>query len=361
MTKLPNYLVPQEGNKTILEKSEQDLFHAHQVAMGCARTLIVQPSFSISLLDTLPEDQALAAQHASTFKGGWGFGVTNTFISGLTSICEFTIAICKSGLKPIASKLDAKDPSSDGYAGELSSFRTYISTIISTCCDIDADSGSTLLRMKEMHDKLAELSGDIENDETRLHAAIKAIKNSDEIEVLETKQRSLQKQLADVNAEIAKGATTTIASDIEFGFKFGSAFLDGVTTGAVINSALSVVGEVDAIKQFDEKTKALRDKQTELGKKISNLAKMIAEDKAELMELTLVTAQIGEFDTRIKDILAFTGSIVDQMTAWQKQLELFSDYSRPLQPNFYSDQVSAGITYWSTLKKQLIRYSKIMA
>lgn len=361
MTDLSNYLVPEEGGSPVLDTSMSDLFNAHNVAVGSATTLILQPPFTNSLLTTLPEDQALAAEHATIYQNGWGFGVANTFISGLASISEFVLSLSNEGLKTTASSLDSMDPTDTGYAEKLVDFRAMISAMISTCCDIDADSGSTLLRMQQMHDSLAALSGDIDDDDTRIHTAITEVKNEDTINKLEAQQRSLQDQLADINSQIAEGASTTIGSDIEFGFKFSSEFLEGATPSAVAGAALSVVGEAEEIEQFNEQNKALSDQQAELGQQISDLATTIAEDQTDSMTLTLTAAQIGIFNTQIQGILADTGGIIDQMTDWEKALALFSDYSSPPSANFYTNQVTACITYWTDLQTQLNHYSNIIA
>ncbi|MGZ5044907.1 MAG: hypothetical protein ACXV8P_08950 [Methylobacter sp.] len=363
MTDQLNYLVPEEGGSPVLDASALNLFNAHNVAIGSAITLISQPPFTNNLLTTLPEDQALAAEHATTYRNGWGFGVTNTFISGLTSISEFVLTLSNGELKATANSLDNMNPTAVGYAEKLADFRALVSAMISTCCDIDADSGSILLRMKQMHDKLDNFSDLIDDDDTRIHTAITEVKNSETIIKLEAQQRSLQDQFADVNSQIAKGASTTIGQDIAFGFEFSSEFIEGVTPGAVAGAALGVVGEADAIQQFEDKTKELSDQQSQLGQQISDLATTIAEDQADALTLTLtlIAAQTGVFNTQIKDILADTGGIVDQMTAWENSLALLSDYSRPPSANFYTNQVTAGIAYWSDLKAQLTRYSNIMA
>jgi len=361
MSNVPNYLVPMEGGSPVLDVSALDLFNAHNVAVGSAITLILQPPFTNNLLTTLPEDQALASEHATIYQNGWGFGVTTTFISGLTSISEFVLALSNGGLKTTANSLDAMDPTDTGYAEALANFRAMIAAMISTCCDIDADSGSTLLRMKEIRDKLVALSGDIDNDDTRIHTAITEVGNAEVINKLETQQRSLQDQLAEVNGQIAKGASTTISKDIAFGFEFGSEFLEGVTTGAVAGAALAVVGEAEAIQKFNEQTKELSNQQADLGQQISNLVTTIAENQTDMMTLTLTAAQIGVFNTQIEGVLADTGGIIDQMMGWKNTLALLSEYSNPSTDNFYTNQVTAGITYWSDLQSQLIHYSNIMA
>jgi hypothetical protein len=357
-----SYLIPQEGMSPVLDVATRNLFNAHNVALGSALTLVLQPPFSNDLLVTLPEDQALAAQHATIFKNGWGFGVANAFITGLTTISTFVLALTTGELGAIAAALDGMSPSSPGYADKLKEFRQLIASISAACCDSDPDSGSLLLEMNQMIVNLTDLSGQIDDDDTRMRTAITEVKKAALISQLEAQQRALQEQLASVNGKIAEGASTTIASDIEFGFSFATEFADdGITPGAIGGAALSIAGEADAIKQFQEQTQALSDQQTQLNHQIFELANTLDQDRADAMTLTLTAAQIGVFNAQIKGILADISSLVSQMSDWGKALALLSEFSTPPGPRFYSDQVTAGTTYWRSLKATLDRYQRIMA
>jgi hypothetical protein len=331
------------------------------VAVGSAETLILQPPFTNLLLPTLPEDQALAAQHAQTFKAGWGFGVVSAFVSGLQSISHFVTVLINSALVNVADRLDKLDPQSADYPQALADFRALLAAIVSTCCDADEDSGSTLLQMKKLLDKLTLLSVNVADDDTRLQTAITEVKNSGTIEKLEAQQQQLQDQFAAVNGEIAKGASTTIASDLAFGFQFGSAFLEGVTTGAVVGATLSVVGEVDAIQQFAQQQKELSAQQDSLTQQISDLANTIAEDKTDAMTLTLTAAQVAVFDAQVQSVIAVAGGIVDQMIGWGTQLNDLAAFSSPPVKGFYASQVASGSAFWSALHAQLTRYANIMS
>jgi gas vesicle protein len=357
---MQNLLIPQESSKAVLDLYCSNLLSAHQVATGCADTLILQPPFTNSLLVTLPEDQALAAQHASSFKSAGGFGFANACFSGMISISATIIAFLN-GLVDTAVDLDNEVPASPEFNQSLNNFRSIIVGMINTCTDINPDSGSILYELTQLNVTLVNLSNEIQDDNTRLSTAIAEVKNNAVITTLEAQQRVLQTQFADVNDEIAKGATTTIASDIAFGFSFAKEFLDGVSTGAVAGAVLDVVGEADAIKEFNKQVQELKDKQADLGDQISALATTIAIDKTESMTLTLTAAQIGEFYNRVSVIVSIATSLVSQMASWKSQLLLLCDYTNPPEDNYYAKQVSAGLNYWIDLNESLVRYSAIMA
>ncbi len=134
-----------------------------------------------------------------------------------------------------------------------------------------------------------------------------------------------------------------------------------MTPGAVGGAVLSIVGEAAAISQFNEQTKALADKQIELGNRIFDLANTIAEDKADAMTLTLTATQIGGFNDQIKNLLASIESVLEQMTDWKNDLALLSDFSQPPRAQFYTDQVTNGTAYWLKFQSQLMRYVNILS
>jgi len=362
MTSITLYLVPQEGTKSVLEPSAAALLNAHNMAFGSAVTLVLQPSFSNGLLVTLPEDQALAVRHATIFKNGWGLGVVSTAFTELSAISSFLLTLYRGELQTLAHALDTQSPTSAGYAVLRKDFQQLLGSVINACCALDPDADSFLRNMQRLRENLAQLSAQIDDDYTRLHTAIAEVKNAGTITALEAQQKSLQDQLAAVNGQISDGATSTISSDIKFGFSFATPFKDaGITPRATAGALLAVVGEADAIKQFNEQVQALTDKQTELSEAIFNLANTIAQDQADAMTLTLTAAQIAVFNTQIKTLLANLGSVIELLADWKSDLALLCDLPVPPSPQFYTQQVTAGAAYWQAFSEQLARYSSILA
>jgi hypothetical protein len=129
----------------------------------------------------------------------------------------------------------------------------------------------------------------------------------------------------------------------------------------VVGATLSVVGEVDAVKQFEAQQKALSDQQASLTQQISDLADTIAEDKTDAMTLTLTAAQVAVFDAQIETITGIAGGIVDQMIGWGSQLDDLAAFTSPPVAGFYASQIASGNTFWSALHTQLTRYVQIMS
>jgi hypothetical protein len=356
-----NYLVPQDSSSTVLDSDVDSLFNAYNTAFASANTIALQPAFSTKLLATLPEDQALAATHATTFITGWGFGVANTFLSGLNSLASFVSTLLRTGLAPTAASLDQLLPNSAEFQSTLASFRSYLSSIIAMCCQVDPNSQSILLNMQSIHDKLAELALQIGDDRTKLDTAVQEVKSDGTIQALLKQQQTLQQKFAEVNSQLAKGATTTIAQDIAFGFSFAKEFLDGINPGAIAGSALELAGEVEAIEQFNEENKQLLEQQAELGAQIVALVKNIAQDQEDQLELTLVAAQVDIFATQIQNLLAYMGSVLSQLKGWANPVNLLASYTTPPSAGFYTAQVAAGQAFWSGLFTETARYQSILA
>lgn len=360
MSSFEDYLVPKEASVSILLQDCQELLTAHQVALGCADALILQARFTNNLLTTLPEDQALAARNALTFKSGDGYGFASSSFTSLKSI-SITVINLLEGLIGTAVDLDNDTPNSSSFNQSLVDFRTAVQTLIETCTNASPDSDSVLAHSNGIHANLGSLMNRIQQDYTRISTAVKEVEEVDAIGTLHANQLRLQSELADVNSEIAKGAATTIPAAFNFGFEFGKQVQEDSTKGMIAGMAMTVVGGVEEVSEFNEKVQALYDKQKDIGDKIFALGLTIAEDKDELATLTLIAAQISEFYNRIKIINALTGSINTQMSDWKNQLRLLSDHDAPPRKNFYAQQVSNGIKFWNNLHDELERYLRIMA
>jgi cell fate (sporulation/competence/biofilm development) regulator YlbF (YheA/YmcA/DUF963 family) len=354
------YLTP-HGGGAVVASLVDDLFHAHHTASASANTLLLQPVFSTDLLHTLPEDQALAKGHAQTFVDGWGFGVADMVLTRLNGLASSASNICQDGLLSCAQVLDESDPQSAEFAASLNEFHDLLTAMKVICCQIDADGETDLWQIQALHDRLISLAHDLQEDCERLRAAAVAIDNDRVIQHLMDQQDDLQAQLGGVNADVAKGATTTIGPDTEFGFSCTLGFLEGVSTGAIFGSVLEVVGEADAISEFIDQTKALADQQAQIGQQIAALATTVAEEQADKLVLTLVLAQIGIFEAQIQALVQSVGSLIDQMKGWGSALDELTLHSQPPAPAFYRSQVAAGAAFWSALVDKTGRYQRILA
>ncbi len=359
MTAETNYLAPRT-NGDVLQTLVDGLFNAHHAASASATTLLLQPPFTTQLLQTLPEDQAVAARHAQQFVAGWGFGVADMVLTRLNALATLAVSFCQDGLLERAQALDSADPQAPDRAA-LEDFRSLLAALGDTCCRIDVNAQTELWQIQTTQDLVCGLAEALNDDCTRLRAAAAAIDHDKVLAALLEQQDALQAQLGDVNTELAKGATTTIGPDIEFGFSFAAEFLEGVSTGAIFGSVLAVVGGADELAEFNEQAAALAGQQAEIGQQIAALAVKVAEDQTDKLVLTLVLAQIGVFAAQIEALAQLTGSVVEEMTGWQAALDTLSLGGHLPVAGYYTGQVEAGLAFWSAFAAKTERYRRILA
>ncbi|WP_390915559.1 hypothetical protein [Pseudosulfitobacter sp. SM2401] len=352
-----NYLVPPQSQNadTGIGLTIKDIYAAHQVAMGCANTLIKQVEFSGNLLPTLPEDQALARNDSSTYVAGWNVGVENVYLSAASTISTFVLSALKE-LEPLANILDEASPDASGRDEALAQFRGIIHALVSSCCKINPDSDSYLLSMIAMNTHLTLLADTSQRDALRLNAAARTVDRSGVIQGLIQKQSTLQKQLADQNALLAGRALSQLVHEAEFGIEIGEFAAKGLKPGAVAGAVFKIFGEAEAVEKFNKQTEDISEKQDSLGDQIAQLNQAIKDDEAERQELTLTVAQSGQLSGRVADVLALGLSLVDQFRQWGPRLELLAQHSNPVGTRFYGDQIDAGTIFWDKFNKLILDY-----
>lgn len=364
-TNSTSHLIPTQAGASLLPQLCQSILTAHCVTTSAAFTLIQQIPFQNGLLTTLPEDQALAASHAQTFIGGWQSGVANGLLQGLESIGTDVAAMLSGALLPVAQRLDGTSPTDPGYGEILADFRSALTALQKAATSLDPNNGSTLLAMQALCVDVQGLSLQVADDATRMTTAVQEVNRLQPIQALTDSQRSLQDQLAEVNATIASGATDQILPSIQFGIELGAGLLDplesGVTAGAIAGSVLSIVGEGEQIAAYNEQIKSEYDKQTSLTQQISALAKDIAADKTDMMTLSLTAAQVGQFNAQITTLLDSANGLVSQMSGWSNQIGALSLVSSPPSAGYFALQVTNAQSFWSDLGSTLNRYLGIIA
>lgn len=127
-----------------------------------------------------------------------------------------------------------------------------------------------------------------------------------------------------------------------------------------MGSAVTIVGEGNEIKKFQEDTKALRDQQDTLFEEMSALNSAIEQDIIERMELTLTTAQIIVFQENVNNVDNLGRSIIDQFTNWKQRLKRLQDIDPDTaEAGYYTSQVVDGFNFWKALGVQLDGYQKL--
>lgn len=360
-----SYLIPTQSGAAVLPQLCKSILTAHGVTASAALTLFQQIPFQNGLLQTLPEDQALAATHAQTFLSGWGAGVANGLFQGLSSIADDVRALLSESALPLAKTLDTTKPTDPGYTATLAQFRNVLTALQTTATSLDPNGGSTLLGMQTLCTQAQNLSLQVADDATRLTTAVTEVDRLRPIQALTDQQNSLQKQLADLNGTIATGATDQILPSILFGIQLGAGMLSpletGVNANAIAGGLLKIGGEAQAIAAYNQTISAQYAKQSSLIQQISDLAKSIAADATDMMTLSLTAAQIALFNTQLTTMVGSASSLVTQMANWSMQIGELGLVSAPPTKGYFEAQVIDAQSFWADLMFALNRYLGIIA
>jgi cell fate (sporulation/competence/biofilm development) regulator YlbF (YheA/YmcA/DUF963 family) len=359
-----SYLIPTQTGVAVLPQLCKSILIAHGLTSSAALTLVQQIPFQNGLLQTLPEDQALAASHAQTFLNGWGAGVANGVFQGLNSIAEEVSALLSEALLPLANQLDTTAEADRGYSAILEQFRSGLSTLQMTT-SLDQNSGSTLLAMQTLSNQVQSLSQLVADDATKLATAVTEVDRLQPIQALTDQQNSLQQKLAGLNTTIATGATDQILSSILFGLQLGAGMLGSLATGvnanAIAGGLLKIGGEAQAIVAYNQTITAQYNEQTSLIQQIGDLAKNIAADTTDMMTLSLTAAQIALFNAQLQTMVSSVSSLVSLMGSWNQQIGYLGLVSAPSTPGYFTAQVTDAQTSWSNLVTALNWYLGIIA
>lgn len=361
-TAQPAHLVPTDAGKPVLAALCDSILVAQSVTLGAAQTLIGQPAFTKGLVPTLPQDQALAASHAETYQAGWGAGIGNGLFEGLDTIADGVLSTLDDAARPLAAKLDATAPTDPAYAQTMSDFRDVLSALQATATSLEPNSGSTLLGVQGLVTKLSALSGQVGDDATRIASVVAEVDREEPVRDLTDRQQALQDKLADINRQIADGATSQILPSIEFGIKLGANVLEGeLTAGVVVGAGLEIAGEAQEIQKFNAEVAALYKSQAQTIQDMTALADKIAADNTDLLMLSLTAAQVQLFNAQLQTLLADVTSVVDGLAAWNAQIGELALASDGMADGYFTGQVESGAVFWTALRSKLARYLGIIA
>lgn len=353
-----NYLVPGGELGASLATQFSQINKSASVTQACAQTLILQSPMTNGLLATLPEDEALAAEHAREYQNGGGFGYASGTINTLKSVAVSIGALLGNSTAELADELDLADPSTDDYKSDLKNFRFVLDSIESV---VSTDQGrqNNFTRMINMTSDLRVLTQSIDDDYVRLETAMQEAEDQNLIGKLKQQQEDLQAQLAEINGQIAAGAVDKIPDAIAFGFEIGSLVLGGEVAGGIVGGAVSVYGFGKEVAAYNSEISETYKKQAEIGRQIVSVTTQIATDKADYATLTLLAAQIKIFQSQVAEVLALMEGFQSELRNWLSSVDLLGEFNTPETEGFFGSQVKSGERFWSRSATMLERFGTI--
>ncbi|MEM1324001.1 MAG: HBL/NHE enterotoxin family protein [Bacteroidota bacterium] len=317
-----------------------------------------QPDFGLSLLPTLPDDQANLRQHANDYE---------VDISGqLQSIYQIFISANRqfqnmgAPLLEMAKALDASsDYSSDSYKAQKEQFNAILGEL-QRVISIADNSSSTLSAITNVHADLnAFYNEKIETDQTTFAEDYTTAKGkyAKDVEALETKLDNLQGEIDDYNSQMAQGAISQIPASIAFGVSIGQAAKSATSSGAmVINMGVKIakfaLDEINFAEQYDELNDNLNSAIESYGETITAL-----EDEEEEMSILKTLAnQVATFSTKITTGVAYLASIVEELTQLKDEFGILIERNSPETDSYFEDQIQGAMTYWASLASDCQKY-----
>lgn len=329
----------------------QSLAAAYCVLAADARLILQQPDLSLTILPTLPEDQALVRLHVHEYQSepDLAAGILATFQS-LATIGRQVVNMA-GALLPTAAVLDTADPASAEYGQALATWRSTLAALSQATTSLDPDKHSAALPISACHDALAAfLRNQIADDVARFDTAVKSASQSGDIRSLALQITALQSQIDGLDQEIAKGATKDIVAAVKFGFTITSA----VATATEAGPLLLDVGF--ALKDEAGKVSALGEQMQETNDELDGL---IAEYEALITSLIDTAQEMAVLLTIQGDLGIFSGNLADARDAIEVVLGTTQQLAQGLArleavdvgygPDWFTSQLRAGIAAWEAI------------
>lgn len=337
-----NYLIPAGSNLPY-----QQLLAAYAVLTANATLIAQQPDLTLSLLPTLPEDQALVRQHVDFFRN------EPTLLGGILDCFQSVKTISSQvqnmarQLLPTAQRLDqGPDEHKKRYETDLKTFRTALTALSTTTTSLNPDSHSASLGLKRVLEGLTGFyNGQLADDVTRFETAKKQAVFAGTIERLSLQINTLQTQIDGLNNDIALGATTQIVPALKFGFSIGKEISSALTDPGklLLNVGFAIKDEIDQANAFAEE---MRRKNSELNSLIGqyrNLVQGYESSKQELSILLTVTGHSKTFRDNLKSAITAITLILGQVQLLHDGItDLISIDSSEVE-NFFTDQLNAAV------------------
>ena len=322
-------------------------------AVLCANgaTILAQPDLTLTLLATLPEDQALLRRHVFQFRDGadLGGGILGS-IQALHTIAN-AIQNIAHGLMPIAARLD-KGNTDGSYAADLESFRSVLAELSSITSSLDPDSGSQALVLSNSSAAInAFVQGPLGDDLTRFQTAETEAQFSGEIDKLKLQISGLQSQIDGLNNDIAGGATSQILPALQFGFSIGKDVSSAMTDPGklVLNVGFAIKGEVDKANAFAKQMQKKNDDLDGLIGQYRDLVEALAEAEQEMSVLLTIAGHCSTYNDNITAADASLKIILGQIQLLHDGIDSLSLVDTSDTAGFFADQLSQAVTAWKDI------------
>ena len=335
-----------------LEQGMRDMLTGFEMMALHGRALLAQPDFSLSLLPTLPGDQAVLRQHVSEYDSSMllGGGLLSAFQEA-RSAAGHIVNMAKS-LEPVALRLDAGPDANPDFKEDLETFQSAMQELSRITTSLDPNDRSAAQAIFQVRAALDDYRIDrIDEDVARFRTGVQQAKYSGTIEALEAQIAGLVKEMNDLNAEIAEGATSQIPSALAFGFSIGKAAATSAVDGKlIVGIAFAIKGEVEKADAFEKQFMA---KNATLHSKIEaykGLIEALIGDQQQMAVLLTITEHVAIYGKNLSAAIAGVDAVLASFGKLKNGFTRLSLIDGPQAPEFFTHQMHDTVASWLTIE-----------
>lgn len=343
-----NFFKPALNQHFPLEDYCSTLLVSENIALGSVNTIILQPNFTNKLSPTIHNDQANLVRLGAAIKDIQGSTLANMFLTILHNTSEEVTTMLQALLE-YTIPLDGENPNDKDA---INTFTDIITEIQQSHTRNQEYSSRTIESLKDNLGIFKDTLDDITTHATNIKATLDNL--ADDLKTFTEKAEALHGQLDDLNAEIAKGATTKIKDCVMLGISTGACFAgeEAVEPNMVIAAAVGVIGEGGNFSDFDDELQEQYDQQNELIDKIRGAVIEAETKNTEYGMLAITYASSQRLYKNLQTQLQTAENIINILSAWNGQLtSLCNKLGTKTAAGFYISEVDNGISYWQSVKQ----------
>lgn len=310
-----------------------------------------QPLFDLGLVQTLPQDQALLLAHVQDYR--------NTLAAQLLAVFQGFVTLNANmanfgpQLLSIARQLDATPPGQALDTALLTQFDQLLDRLQSRITAPGSYPGSTYTLVTKTQQAVSDFYNyKTEVDQANFRATVQAIATSGPIKQLLAQLTSLQEQINEANATIAKGATDQVLEVIGFTFALGMAATGDVAALlVVINVAIAVSDEAQRISGHEKEWQANYDRLNGLITQFVALTQALVSDEQQYAVAQTLAGQSASF---AQNLLAVNTALLEVEAAFETLSNGFGQLrATDVVPsaNYFTEQITASLDFWAGVGK----------
>jgi hypothetical protein len=330
----------------------QSLLAQFAVQSARAAVIMAQPDLDLTILPTLPSDQALLRQHVNQFRNSMSLsgGITAALQAIVTISYQFVNA--SEGLLGVAGTLDSGTYGTESYDKSLAAFRLTLGELSTVTTSLNPDSGSAALAISGAYAAIeAFVTTQIADDTTRFETAVKQAKYSGNLAALELQISALRKQMAAVNNDIAEGAAAQIGPALNFGFAISQTLASASTDPGqlILVGAFMLKDAIEKGNPFVEEMNQRNQNLNALIVQYRNLVEDLAEAEQEMSALLTISAQCATFGASLSAAADALSIILGQLQLLKYSIAALTAIDSSTIPGFFTWQLNQAIEAWRAM------------